>query len=54
MDSLRMQPRRFFLKAVSGDSDTNSDKEMEPVHLADNFHKFNDIHGFFSPKGDLC
>ena len=52
MASLRMQP---ILKAVSGDSDADYDEEMEPVaaipaHLADNFHNFNDIHGFFSKR----
>ena len=41
-----------ILEAVSGDSNTDYDEEMEPVaaipaHLADNFHNFNDIHGFF-------
>ena len=41
-----------ILKVVSGDSNTDYDEEMEPaaaipVHLADNFHNFNDIHGFF-------
>ena len=44
-----------ILEAVSGDSNTDYDKEMEPVaaipeHLADNFHNFNDIHGFFSER----
>ena len=39
-------------EAVSGDSNTDYDEEMEPVaaipaHLADNFHNFNDIHGLF-------
>ena len=39
-----------ILEAVSGDSNTDYDEEMEPVaaipaHLADNFHNFNDIHG---------
>ena len=43
-----------ILEAVSGDSD--NDEEMEPVaaipmHLADNCHNFNDIHG---SNGDLC
>ena len=41
-----------ILKAVSGDSNTDYDEEMEPIsaipaHLADIFHNFNDIHGFF-------
>ena len=41
-----------ILEAVSGDSNTDYDEEMEPVvaipaHLADNFHNFNDIHCFF-------
>ena len=41
-----------ILEAVSGDSNIDYDKEMEPVaaiptHLADNFHNFNDIHGVF-------
>ena len=41
-----------ILEAVSDDSNTDYDKEMEPVatipaHLADNFHNFNDIHGCF-------
>ena len=41
-----------ILEAVSGDSDTDSDVELEPVmaipvHLADHFHNFNDIHGGF-------
>ena len=41
-----------ILEAVSGDSNTNYDEEMEPVaaiptHLADNFHNFNDIHCCF-------
>ena len=45
-----------ILEAVSGDSDTDDDEDMEPVatipaHLADNFHNFNDIHVFFT--GDL-
>ena len=40
------------LEAVSGDSNTDYNKEMEPVvaipvHLADNFNNFNDIHGVF-------
>ena len=43
-----------ILEAVSGDSNTDYDEEMEPVaaipaHLADNFY---DIHVF--SKGDLC
>ena len=47
-----------MLEAVSGDSNTDYDEEMEPVaaipaHLADNFNNFNDIHGVFS-AGDLC
>ena len=42
-----------ILKAVSGDSITDYNREMEPVvaipaHLANNFHDFNDIHAFFS------
>ena len=42
-----------ILEAVSGDSNVDYDKEMEPVaaiptHLADNFHYFDDIHGGFS------
>ena len=50
MESLKMQPRRFS-KLVSGDSDTDYKEEMEPIaaipaQLADNFHNFNDIHGF--------
>ena len=37
---------------LAGDSDIDCDEEMEPVatipaHLPDNFHSFNDIHGFF-------
>ena len=41
-----------ILEAVSGNSNTDYDKEMEPVaaipaHLADNFNNFNDSHGFF-------
>ena len=41
-----------ILEAVSGDSNIDYDKEMEPVaaiptHLADNFHNFNDILGGF-------
>ena len=44
-----------ILEAVSGDSNTDYDEEMEPVaaipeHIADNFH---DIHVFFH-NGDLC
>ena len=44
-----------ILEAVSGDSNTDYDEEMEPVaaipaHLADNF---NDIHCCFL-NGDLC
>ena len=47
-----------ILEAVSDDSNTNYDEEMEavaaiPAHLADNFNNFNDIHGGFS-AGDLC
>ena len=43
-----------ILEAVSGDSNTDYDEEMEPIsaipaHLADNFHNFNDIHVFFRP-----
>ena len=43
-----------ILEAVSGDSNTDYDEEMEPVaaipaHLADNFNNFNDIHGVFRP-----
>ena len=46
---------REILEAVSGDSNTDYDEEMEPVaaiptHLADNFHNFNDIHGVFSDR----
>ena len=41
-----------ILEAVSGDSNTDFDEEMEPVaaipaHLAVNFNNFNDIHGVF-------
>ena len=41
-----------ILEAVSGDSNTDYDEEMEPVttipaHLADNFHNFNDIYVVF-------
>ena len=44
-----------ILKAVSGDCNTDYHEEMElvaaiPTHLADNFHNFNDIHGFFSKR----
>ena len=47
-----------ILEAVSGDSNTDYDEEMEPVaaipaHLADNFHNFNDIQCCFL-NGDLC
>ena len=48
-----------ILEAVSGDSNTNYDEEMEPeemepvatipAHLDDNFNNFNDIHGNFRP-----
>ena len=40
-----------ILEAVSGDSNTDYDKEMEPVAaIPDNFHNFNDIHGFVSER----
>ena len=47
-----------IFEPVSGDSDANYDEEMEhvaaiPAYLADNFHNFNDIRGFF-PNSDLC
>ena len=47
-----------ILEAVSGDSNTDYDEEMEPVaaipaHLADNFHNFNDIYGFFLERWSL-
>ena len=47
-----MDATKEILKAVSGDSNTDYDEEMQPVagipaHLADNFHNFNDLHGVF-------
>ena len=44
---------REILEAVSGDSNIDDDKEMEPVAaiaaiLADIIHNFNDIHAFSS------
>ena len=46
-----------ILEAVSGDSNTDYDEEMEPIGYtrasSRHFHNFNDIHGVFS-DGDLC
>ena len=48
MESLRMRTKEI-LEAVSGDSDTDDDEEMEPVAAipAHPIHNFNDIHVLF-------